>query len=74
MYFFEKYLRGFTDCFVLCGIEKAFDLAKMLIDAAMESDIYQNPGRLMNNVGNISKKPITIRNRMNFHTHLSQVP
>ena len=51
MYFFEKYLRGFTDCYVLCGIEDALIIAKRLIESAMKSNIYQNPELLLGNNG-----------------------
>lgn len=51
MYFFEKYLRGLTDCWLFCGIEDAYYLAKGLLESAMESDIYNKAELLLGNNG-----------------------
>ena len=40
MYFFEKYLRGFVDCFVLCGNVDALNLADIFVERAMRSPVY----------------------------------
>ena len=42
MYYFEKYLKGFCDAFRICRIEKGIKLACRLLQAAIDSDIFQN--------------------------------
>ena len=42
MYFFEKYLRGLTDCWTLCGNARAFEMARGFLEAAMASPIYRD--------------------------------
>ena len=51
MYFFEKYLRGFVDCFVYCKNEDALVLADRFVDAAMRSPVYCNAKRRLGDNG-----------------------
>ena len=40
MCYFEKILRGLTDCWLLCGSEKAYEIADRLMKEAMNSNSY----------------------------------
>ncbi len=59
MYHFEKYLRGFCDCYELCGNRNALILARKFVDIAMHSDAYCNARRRLGDNGTPSN-PIEI--------------
>ena len=59
MYHYEKFLRGFCDCFELCGNQNALILARKFVDIAMHSDAYCNARRRLGDNGTPSN-PIEI--------------
>lgn len=54
MYSFEKYLRGVLDLYELCGLEKAFDIAKRMVDAAMNDRVYTEAVKALGDNGTAS--------------------
>lgn len=51
MYFFEKYLRGFLDCYELCGEPDALVLARSFVGKAMRSPVYRDAKRRLGDNG-----------------------
>lgn len=51
MYTFEKYLRGVLDLYELCGIEEAFDIAKRMVDAAMNDTVFTEAQKILGDNG-----------------------
>ncbi|MFA5066687.1 MAG: beta-L-arabinofuranosidase domain-containing protein [Candidatus Izemoplasmatales bacterium] len=51
MYFFEKYLRGFTDHYLFCNNDASLEFASTFLDHIMASDIYIHANKALGDNG-----------------------